>query len=198
MRKLILILLIPFVLASCNIPISCPDFKEEILSWLPYQENDIVEFYSQQTDSTISFFIKNAGVSHTTHYHTGYKCGTCDDHIMVYSEDNSSPKFLIDISLNKNKITNQSYYIWDTFFTDYNSNYSEEKNYLFENNKYDIVRIFSHKDSKGTLEKLIIAKGFGVIGFEDIYGNCWSLKTDTKDNKSGDGEKRMKIINTSC
>jgi len=48
------------------------------------------------------------------------------------------------------------------------------------------------------MRKLIIAKGFEVIGFEDIYGNCWALKTDTKDNKSDNRENRMKIMNTSC
>jgi len=198
MRKLFLILFLPFVLVSCHRQISCPEFKDEILRWIPYQENDMIVFYSYQNDSTISFLIKNAEVNHTTHYTTGYKCGTCDDYIFVYSENNDNQKFNIDIHLNTDKLMSQSYYIGDSYFAEYNSTFSEENNYLFEGNKYDLVRIFEQNDSKGMFKKLILVKDFGVIGLVDIFGNTWTLKTDTKIKRLDKQEKNIKINYVSC
>jgi hypothetical protein len=90
--------------------------------------------------------------------------------------------------LSYNKLGSQSYHIYDTYFAEYNSNYSEINNYLFENKKYDIVRIFEKNDSKGSFKKLIIAKDYGIIGLIDIHDNIWSLKSNSK-NKNTKQEK---------
>ena len=171
-------------LMGCRV--NCPEFDEKILQWIPYQENDVIELYSQSNDSTIIFTVKSVIVTHTTHYSQGSKCGGCSDDILIYDD---AADFQVDISLYKNKIEYQSYWVCDTYFSDY----SEVKNYLFENEEYDIVRIFDNNGSTGTFRKMIIAKEIGVIGLIDIYGNTWALKigSDTK-------RKNIVINNVSC
>ena len=176
-------------LTSCHQQVTCPELKEEILSWIPYQENDAIELYSQMKDSTIIFSIKSVIVTHTTDYTTGYKCGGCDDEIQINSYDDSN--FHVDIYLNNGIITSQTYRIFDSYFP----TYTETKNYLFENKEYDIVRIFDNADySNGRLKKLIIAKDFGVIGLIDVDGNTWTLKTNAK-LRSLNGERKNIVIN---
>ena len=146
---------------------------------MPYRKNDVIELYSQSKDSTIMFSIESVEIRHTTDYKTGYDCGEgCNDHISINSHNEFI--FQIDISIRKNKITGQSYRIEDTYFLDGNYSYSELKNYLFENEEYDLVRIFEKTDSRGTFKKLIIAKDIGIIGLVDIHGNTWSLKPNIK------------------
>jgi hypothetical protein len=198
MKKLLLLLILSLGLTGCYRQVSCPDFKKEILRWLPYQENDVIELISQSNDSTIFFFIKSIWVDHKSHYTTGYKCGTCDDYIWINQEDHSINTFHVDIHLNKNKIINQGYYIYDTYFTEYNATYLEEINYLFEKNKYEAVRVFEKNDLKGTFKKLIIAKDFGIIGLVDIHGNVWALKTESVIRKIDKQENNIVIHNTSC
>ena len=153
MRKyLILITSIIFgIMVSCHRQVNCPSFDEEILSWIPYQENDVIELHSQSVDTTIIFSIERVEVTHTTHYTTGYKCGTCDDYIGIIQNSHDDFKFSASITINNNKknnkTTNQRYWIkiGDTDF----ENYSESKNFLFENINYNMVRIFEKTDSKG-------------------------------------------------
>lgn len=183
---------------SCNRQITCPEFEEDVLSWTPYQENSVIELYSQIIDSTITFSIRSVAITHTTHYNTGYDCGECFDYIIVTQNDYDNFKFEITISLNKNQVTSQHYWIGDTYFMSGNYIYSELANFLFENNEYDLVGIFEKiDDSKGTIKKLIIAKGIGIIGIIDIYGNTWSLKSNVKFEKF-DGQENIKINYISC
>ena len=123
-----------FGLKSCYRQITCPEFEEEILNWFPYQENDVIELYSQLKDSTIIITIKSVVITHTTDYTIGYKCGTCDDEIQISQNNHDNFRFDIHISLNKNKLNQQIYQIGDTWFevTPYTTNqYSEFKDYLF-------------------------------------------------------------------
>jgi len=144
-----------FGLISCRI--NCPDFDKKILSWIPYQEKDVIELYSQSKDSTIIFSIKDVVIDHTTYYHG--KCA-CGDYISIRGHDKSD--FQIFISSEGNFIHSQSYQIGDTEFND-NDTYTEIKDFLFESIKYDIVRIFEKNNSKETYKKLIIAKDIGII-----------------------------------
>ena len=180
-----------FGLISCRT--NCSDFDKKNLTWIPYQENDVIELYSQLNDSTITFLINRVEVSHTTHYSFGSKCGGCSDEIFV-NEYNSD--FYVEIYLHENKMSSQNYKIIDTYF----STYLEEKNYLFENKKYDLVRIFETNGSQGTFRKLIVAKEIGVIGLIDNDGNTWALKTDVKIKRLNDNEQRKSVVinNVSC
>jgi len=71
------------------------------------------------------------------------------------------------------------------------------KNYLFENKKYDLVRVFEKTDSKGKFKKLIIAQDVGIVGLIDIYGNIWNLKTSIK-TKMLNEQKNIVITKVSC
>jgi len=180
-----------FGLISCRT--NCSDFDKKNLTWIPYQESDVIELYSQLNDSIITFPINRVEVSHTTHYSFGSKCGGCSDEIFVndYNSD-----FYVEIYLHENKIGSQNYKIIDTYF----SNYSEAKNYLFESKEYDLVRIFEINDSQGTFRKLIVAKDIGVIGLIDINGNTWTLKTNVKIKRlNNNGQQKSVVINNvSC
>ena len=182
-------------LTGCGMTINCPEFDEAILSWIPYQENDVIELYSQSKDSTIMFSIRNVKITHTTDYKTGVDCGgACYDEIRIRQNEDDNFKFQVEISLTKNKITNQSYQIGDTRFGDGNYIYSELTNYQFENEEYEVVKIFEKTESKGTFRKLIFAKGIGIIGLIDVHGNTWILKTDVKINRLDVNERERGIV----
>jgi len=101
------------------------------------------------------------------------KCGPeCSDYISVGDDDSM---FQIGISLSGSYITYQSYRIYDTFF----DAFSEIENFIFEDTEYDIVQVFNNHSNE-TFKKLIVAKGFGVIGLIDIYDNTWGLKNNAK------------------
>jgi len=197
LKKSILIVGI-FSLINCTgYQVTCPEFDEEILSWLPYQVDDVIELYSPSKDATIIFSIKNVVVTHKTHYTTGTDCGKCDDEILIRDYHG----FQIEIQLRNNKVTNQVYRIGDTWFLDGNYTYSEIKNFLFEGEEYDVVRIFEKTDSEGSYKKLIIAKDIGIIGLVDIRGNIWVLKTNDniqRLDESDEKEKNIVINNVSC
>ena len=167
------------LLISCKI--HCPEFDKEILSWIPYQENDVIELYSQSDDSEISFSITSVKITHTTHYERNTKCGGCSDEIFI---NNYNSDFYVEIYSG-----DKSYKIIDTYFL----TYSEVKNYLFEGKEYDLVRIFERSRSQGTFLKLIVAKEIGIIGLIDIHGNSWILKTDATIKKPN-----ILIMKTSC
>jgi len=194
MKKFIFVIGVLFVLISCKTNIIfCPEFDKQILIWIPYQENDVIELYAQSNDSTILFSITSVNITHTTHYDYGTKCGGCRDEIFI-NDHNSD--FHVEIYLHDRIMGHQSYKIIDSYF----STYSEVNNYLFESNEYDLVRIFEADNSKGTFRKLIVAKDIGVIGLIDIYGNTWALKTNVKIRRYDDPNKPRDIVinNVSC
>jgi len=192
MKKCLTLLVIGILFGLISCRTNCSEFDNKNLTWIPYQENDVIELYSQLNDSTITFLINRVEVSHTTHYSFGSKCGGCSDEIFVngYNSD-----FHVEIYLHENKMSSQSYKIIDTYF----STYLEEKNYLFENKKYDVVRIFETNGSQGTFKKLIVAKEIGVIGLIDNDDNNWVLITD-KIKKMNHNEQRKSVVinNVSC
>gem|GEM_PF-3519434 len=183
-----------FGLKSCYRQVTCPEFNEEILDWIPYQENDRIELYSQLKDSTITISIKSVEVTHTTDYKTGYDCGGCDDEILIRQNDSDHFKFQVDIRLNRNTIAYQ-YQIGDTYYFEGNYIYSEKKNYLLEDIEYDMVRIFEKNDSKGRYNRLIIAKDFGIIGLIDVFGNTWVLKNNVKIRRLNGRDRGNIVIN---
>ena len=172
-------------LTSCRI--NCPEFDRKILSWIPYQENDVIELYSQSNDSTIFFSITSINVTHTTHYERGSECGGCQDEIQINRYDSD---FYFEM------YGGQNYKIFNTYFT----TYSELNNYLFEGKEYDVVRIFENNNSNVSFKKLIIAKEFGVIGLIDKDGNTWALKQNVKIRRLNENEQRKSIVinNVSC
>jgi hypothetical protein len=175
--------------------VTCPEFDEEILNWVPYQKSDVIELYSQSKDSTIKFYIYRVEVTHTTHYETGVDCkGSCDDNILIAGHDYYVPHinyyFEVNMELTKNKINSQKYHIDDSDFY----SYSEINNFTFEDEEYASVRVFEKTDSKGTFKKLIIAKEIGIIGLIDIYDNTWVLKSDVKIKRLDEPEEQRKNI----
>ena len=200
MKKSLLPILICLVLINCGgHQVTCPDFDEEILNWVPYQANDVIELYSLLKDSSISFSVSNVKITHTTHYITGTDCGKCYDRIEI---NHYNSVFHIYIHLSKNKIDTQNYHIYDTWFTSNTS--SELKSFLFEGKEYDVVRVFEKTDSEGSFQKLIIAKDIGVIGLIDIDGNTWVLKTNGQIKRLDDSDepeekpRNIVINNVSC
>ena len=175
-----------FGLISCKNKINCPEFDEKILSWIPYQKNDVIELYSQSDDSTIEFLIESMVVNHKTDYERNTKCGRCNDDIFINNYDSD---FYVEIYLYDRIAGHQSYKIIDTYF----STYSEVKNYLFESKEYDLVRVFETNDTQGTFRKLIVAEGIGIIGLVDSNGNSWVLKTSAPTKKPN-----IMINKTSC
>ena len=173
-----------FGLISCKT--NCSEFDMKNLSWIPYQENDMIELYSQLNDRTIIFPINSVVISHKTHYAHNTDCGGCTDEIFIndYNSD-----FHVAIYLDENKMGSQNYKIIDTYF----STYSEIKNFIFEREEYDLVRIFETNNTQGTFRKLIVAKDIGVIGLIDIDGNTWTLKTNATIKKPN-----IQIMKTSC
>jgi hypothetical protein len=173
-------------LTSCKV--NCPDFDEDILSWIPYQADDVIELYSPSNDSTIIFPIESVEATHTTHYPSNSKCA-CGDYISV---NHNSSDFQILISSEGSAIHSQVYRIGETDFY----NYSELTDFLFEDKRYEIVMIFEkHDDVEGMFKKLIIAKGWGIIGLIDIYDNTWVLKTNVKKPNT---KRNVVIHNVSC
>ena len=194
MRVIKLLLSIIFIISFISCTTYCPSFNEEILNWIPYQEKDVIELYSQPNDSTLKFSIRNVTVTHKTSYKFGTKCGTCVDDIYINDDDSN---FNVTIYFDKKGIGSQDYKIYDTYFATYNSKHTEEKNYQFEDTEYDMVWVFEKTDSNGTFKKLIIAKEFGVIGLIDIHDNTWSLKTNVE-SKGLNQQRNIVVNNVSC
>jgi len=79
MKKVLFLFEIGVLCGLISCKTHCPEFDEEILSWIPYQENDVIELYAQSNDSTIIFSIKSVDITHTTHYPSNTKCACGDD-----------------------------------------------------------------------------------------------------------------------
>ena len=186
MKKYLFLFVIGIILGLISCKTNCPEFDKEILSWIPYQENDVIELYSQSNNSTILFSITSVNIEHKTHYKHGTDCGGCSDYILINNYDSD---FHLDMYIHENIIGSQSYMIIDTYF----DTYSERKNYQFENKEYDLVRIFETNVSQGTFRKLIVAKEIGIIGLVDIHGNSWILRTNATIKKPN-----IQILRTSC
>ena len=186
------------IFLSCDRNVSCPEFDNDILRWVPYHENDVIELYTESNNSILAFSINSIEVVHKTGYSTrsgNSDCGTCDNQILV-NQDAGNFGFQIFIDLYEDQINLRGYQISDTYFTEYNSDYSEQTNFQFGNTKYEQVWIFEKENTEGTFKKLIVAKGVGVAGLVDVDNNIWIFKEKT--NKSSLKQERIKITNVSC
>ena len=196
MQKIMFAIVCVLVLIGCSGTVTCPEFDEGVFSWMPYQKNDIIELYSQSNNSSITTIIESAEITHTTSYEKGKDCGHCDDEISIIGSN-----FGIYIRLESGKINYQTYRVGDTYFGDWDGNYSysEFTNFSFEGNTYDAVRVFE-KTNSHQFKKLIIAKDIGIIGLVDIDDNTWVLKTNIPVQKSNEPAERGGIVinNTSC
>jgi len=194
MKKYLFVIVILFGLITCQE--TCPKFDEEILSWIP--QVDVIELYFQAKDSTIILPIESVVVTHTANLTRGFAIGCkkcapeCYDYISIGDDDSI---FQIDISLRGNYITHQSYRIYDTFFY----TFSEIENFIFENTEYDKVQVFNNHSNE-TFKKLIVAKGFGIIGLVDIHDNTWVLKTNAKNKGTNERENIVfkNVSSSSC
>jgi hypothetical protein len=183
------------LMISCGRKIDCPDFNDEILKWVPYQNNDTIRLMNSSNDSIMKLVINEVIVEHTTHYMTNVKCGTCDDRIMINVNETDSVDLQIHIGLTYKHIYNQSFLIKGFYFTEYNSDYSEQSDYSFEGVNYDVVRIFEKKETDDRFFKLIIAKGFGIIGLVEKNGDVWEIKSTILKSKKSES---VEIRNISC
>lgn len=180
---------------SCGRQIDCPEFNSQILDWIPYENNDTIRLFNTSTDSVIILAINELIIEHTTHYMTNLDCGTCDDQIMVNHNETNNHDLQIKINLNENNLMDQSYLIVESYFTEYNSNYFEFKDYTFENKVYDEVRIFEKKELNQIFIKLILAKGFGIVGLVDNENSIWIIQGSRLKN---DKSNSVEIINIAC
>ncbi len=96
-------------LISCGRQINCPDFKQEIMEWIPYQNNDTIKLINSSNDSIIKLAIDEVIIEHTTHYMTNLDCGTCDDHIMINGNETNNTDLQIDIGLYENNIMHRDF-----------------------------------------------------------------------------------------
>ena len=192
MKKLYFFIVIGWLFTVMSCKHQCPPFDKGVLSWIPYQENDVVELYSESSDLIIKFSIKSVVVSHQTQYQDYAKCGTCDDYIEITQNSSDNFVFYAGMSLHKNKKISQNYFMGDTpFYT-----YSEFKKYQFNGNEYDKVRVFESTNLNKTFKTLITVKGIGIIGLIDNEDHVWVLKNDKiKESKEGNG---IIIHETSC
>lgn len=182
-------------MSSCGRKINCPDFDNKILEWIPYHNNDTIRLINSSNDSIIKLAINKVIIEHTTHYITNLKCGTCDDHIMINGNETNKPDLKIDIYLNENNIQMQSFLIKGVHFTESDSDYSEQSDYSFEGVNYNAVRIFEKKDNSYGFFKLILAKGYGIVGLVDKNGDVWKIATNSLKNNRGES---VEIKNIAC
>lgn len=179
---------------SCGRKVNCSDFNTDQLQWIPYVNNDTIRLQNSGNDSIIYLPVNNIQVTHTTHYVTNQKCGGCSDQIYVNMES-SSNDLIVSVYLYEGKITTQSFVVKGVYFTDGNNKYSEQTDYTFEGIAYEAVRIFEATDTDVQYRKLIIAKGYGIVGLVEENGNTWKLENaELKSIRSTD----IEIINTSC
>lgn len=189
-------LLIPvFLFNGCGTRIDCPAFDNNLLEWLPYESNDNISMVNIAGDSIIIFEIKDFYVEHTTHYMTNLDCGTCNDRILVNYGDGVVDDLEVRYYLTENTITAQEFLIMNSYFSIYQSNYSEQEDYEFQGEVFNFVRIFENPDTDELFSKLVIARGYGIIGLTDREGNTWKLLPDTRKSGSADG---IEIRNQSC
>lgn len=183
------------LLMSCGRQIDCPNFNNEVLDWIPYQNNDTIRLINSSNDSIIILVINEVVIEHTTHYMTNLDCGTCDDQIMINGNETNNNDLQINIGLNENNINAQRYLIKGSYFTEYNSDCSEQADYSFEGVKYNAVRIFEKKETNDRFFKLILAKGLGIVGLVDKNGDVWKIiSNDLKNSMS----ESVEIKNISC
>lgn len=193
--KVTLIFFILVMFTSCGWQVDCPDFDDKVLDWLPYKNNDVVSFTNIENDSVLSLNIKEIIVKHTTHYNTAYNCGTCYNHIKVNDYEDGDLNINIEINLDENEVTSQSYYIFGSYFSDFNSLFSEKYEYAFNGVLYNKVKLFENAESEGYFVKLILANGIGIIGLVDKNGHLWSFNNTVL--KSNDMDT-VEITNISC
>lgn len=198
MRNLLRILLITpalLVWMSCNTQVDCPDFDEELLEWFPYEDDDILSFSNSQNDSTFSLKVWDVYIEHQTSYSTGNDCGKCWSDININTSYLGNSNIYVDVSLDNSIISSETYTIKGTSFGDSNTIYSELDEYVFDGVSYSDVKVFIKSNNEDSFIKLIVAKGYGIVGLVDSNDISWSL--DASEEKNSESIA-VEIEYTSC
>lgn len=197
MRTNIFLIIIGIILLHSCIgrQIDCPEFNNEILEWIPYEESDSITLFNSSDSSVLTLSINKVFIKHTTHYMTDEDCGTCDDFIEINDYHAQEANIHINIYLNENHIKSEAYTINGSYFNNSYSNKYVKTNYIFNGITYDDVKIFENKLSDDVFTKLIIAKKHGIIGLEDNDGNTWILNST---NLESFDAMNLIINNISC
>ncbi len=178
-RLYILSLTIILVLSSCiGIKKKCPEFDDEIMAWIPYEQGDIIKLSNSDLDSTITILIQSQYIDHMESYKTNEKCGQCDDYITINNSQNS--QFNYSASTHYQELGVETFYfsINDTLVR-FETNVSQiipHYNYNVEGIDYQNVKIYTNqKTSDKNFYCLIIAKNIGIVALIDNYERYWAI-----------------------
>jgi len=189
--KLMILLAIAILQASCGSTITCPNLKESVvesaLAWTPYEKNDTIIFGNKIINSLVRLTINEVKVEHTTEYKFGTKCGGCSDQIRVLGKINGTA-FDIYTEIEKNRIISQQFHFPFSYF----SSFSEYPTYTVEDVEYENVRIYHSGNTNNGYKTLITAKGIGIVGFIDCDDNLWTTSNTIVVDKA----KNVSITNT--
>lgn len=175
--------------SNCSRQVDCASFDTEILKWYPYIKGESFSLINTNDENLKSITVsQKLRITHTTDYSEGGlmrdDCITgCFDVISISPALNSDFSLLVEIDEN---VIIQDYYEINGISY---SNYTQEKNYSFDNTQYDNVRIYYSRDSDF---KLYIAKEIGIIGLHDEDG-LWTIvnqhtKSSSLENETEDYE----------
>ena len=181
-----LTLIFILIFTSCEMKVDCPDFDRDLLEWFPYEDGISVLLTNSKENAVLELDINKVIVNHTKHYMRNEDCGTCDDYIEI---NESSDDLHATIFLNENTIDAEYYLVKGAGFSDY----TFFDSYIFDNKEYSEVKVFEDNTSNISFKKLIIAKGFGIIGLVDSDNRTWVLKPKSVETKSS-----IEIKDTSC
>ena len=152
-----------------------------------------VVFGNSQNDETITFIVNDVNIQHTSHYDSNADCGACDDYFGINVNEELSENFGVEIFLTENRIRSEKYNIRGTVFSDYSSTYEEKTNYTLNGTNYEQVKTFTILATDNTFTRLVIAKGYGIVGLTDNEGINWYFLYMNRHTTTS-----AAIVNTSC
>lgn len=191
MKNLFLIISILLFFSSCYK--RCPDFNNELLTWLPYQVGDTIKLKNSEIDSTIIFPISSSEALHQKRRNVMVKCG-CDDWIFVNTSSNS---FHYSANIYEFDVSEDYYFTINgnelNFGTSY-ANIETFSNYNFNSFTYSKVKIYTNTIDENTVfYKLIAAQYIGIVAIIDVNEKIWSIHSALP------SVKRMKLsTSNSC
>lgn len=179
--KIIIFLSIGIAAISCGRKINCPDLDQELLAWVPYNNDDTIILTNSDGDSSIHLDINEVIVNHTTFYQTNADCGECDDFISI-----SGTNIRISIFLHENSISILSIILSGLRFNEY----EEMTDYTFNGKTFNNALVFNQSGSF-----LVLAKEYGIVGFIDPDGTLWSIE---RNDHSIQDPSRIKLYIQEC
>ena len=172
--------LLLLLLTSCEY--NCPNFDENLLSWMPYKKNNSLIYTNQQHD-TISFQINKVDISDG--YTTSRKNRNCCESRAIVGEVNNLKGIGCEIILLENSLSIQvSIRIGNNNglnFLETNDIYSDTQILSINNKQYSEVLVFERDTIKYDDEiwKIILANNYGIVQFYDREtGYIWTLQDD--------------------